>query len=114
MAFGGLTKKDVKLVEFSSYGAMWKGIVNNEVDAAIESTISGQVEGSRNLAARDHLSAHTRSRQGRLGAACTSSAPTSYPLKATCGGGLSRRAPVELPSYPYPIFMAYAIAAGRS
>ena len=29
LAFGGLTKADVKLVEFSSYGAMWKGIINN-------------------------------------------------------------------------------------
>ncbi len=44
LAFGGLTKSDVKLVEFSSYGAMWKGMVNNEVDAAIASNISGQVK----------------------------------------------------------------------
>ena len=44
LAFGGLTRNDVKLVEFSSYGAMWKGIVNNEVDAAIASTISGQAK----------------------------------------------------------------------
>ena len=41
LAFGGLTRNDVKLVEFSSYGAMWKGILNNEVDAAIASSISG-------------------------------------------------------------------------
>jgi len=27
LAFGGLTRNDVKLVEFSSYGAMWKGIL---------------------------------------------------------------------------------------
>ena len=44
LAFGGLTRNDVKLVEFSSYGAMWKGMVNNEVDAAIASNISGQVK----------------------------------------------------------------------
>ena len=44
IAFGGLTRNDVKLVEFSSYGAMWKGMVNNEVDAAIASNISGQVK----------------------------------------------------------------------
>ena len=42
LAYGGLTKNDVKIVEFSSYGAMWKGMVNNEVDAAFASTISGQ------------------------------------------------------------------------
>ena len=44
LAYGGLTRDDVKLVEFSSYGAMWKGILNNEVDAAIASTISGQAK----------------------------------------------------------------------
>ena len=44
LAFGGLNRSDVKLVEFSSYGAMWKGMVNNEVDAAIASNISGQVK----------------------------------------------------------------------
>ena len=44
LAFGDLTRSDVKLVEFSSYGAMWKGMVNNEVDAAIASNISGQVK----------------------------------------------------------------------
>ena len=44
LAFGGLTRNDVKLVEFSSYGAMWKGMVNNEVDAAIASNISGQTK----------------------------------------------------------------------
>ena len=42
LAFAGLTRADVKPVEFSSYGAMWKGFLNNEVDAAIASTISGQ------------------------------------------------------------------------
>src|SRR5688572_11096587 len=44
LAFGNLTRNDVKLVEFSSYGAMWKGMLNNEVDAAIASNISGQVK----------------------------------------------------------------------
>jgi TRAP transporter TAXI family solute receptor len=44
LAFGNLTANDVKLVEFSAYGAMWKGMLNNEVDAAIASNISGQVK----------------------------------------------------------------------
>ncbi|MBL8673739.1 MAG: TAXI family TRAP transporter solute-binding subunit, partial [Rhodospirillales bacterium] len=44
LAFGGLKVSDVKLVEFSSFGAMWKGMVNNEVDAAWASTISGQAK----------------------------------------------------------------------
>src|SRR5690606_30596552 len=44
LAFGGLTRDDVKLVEFSSFGAMWKGVLNNETDAAFASTISGPVK----------------------------------------------------------------------
>ncbi len=41
LAFAGLTKNDVKAVEFASYGAMWKGLVNNDVDAAFGTTITG-------------------------------------------------------------------------
>ena len=41
LAFGGLKQSDVKIVEFSSYGAMWKGLINNDVDAAFATTITG-------------------------------------------------------------------------
>ena len=41
LAFGDLKQSDVKAVEFSSYGAMWKGMVNNDVDAAFATTITG-------------------------------------------------------------------------
>jgi TRAP transporter TAXI family solute receptor len=41
IAFAGLTQKDVKIVEFASYGAMWKGIVNNDADAGFATTITG-------------------------------------------------------------------------
>ena len=41
LAFGDLKQGDVKVVEFSSYGAMWKGLINNEVDAAFGTTITG-------------------------------------------------------------------------
>jgi len=40
LAFAGLTQKDVKIVEFASYGAMWKGIVNNDADAGFATTIA--------------------------------------------------------------------------
>src|ERR1700754_3265282 len=33
LAFAGLKQSDVKVVEFASYGAMWKGLVNNDTDA---------------------------------------------------------------------------------
>jgi TRAP transporter TAXI family solute receptor len=41
LAFAGLTQKDVKIVEFASYGAMWKGIVSNDADAGFATTITG-------------------------------------------------------------------------
>ena len=41
LALRGLTAKDVKIVEFASNNAMWKGIVNNDVDAVFGSTITG-------------------------------------------------------------------------
>jgi len=41
LAFGDLKQSDVKVVEFSSYGAMWKGMVNNDIDAAFATTITG-------------------------------------------------------------------------
>src|SRR6187549_1979053 len=41
LAFAGITSKDVKIVEFASNNAMWKGAVNNDVDALFGSTIAG-------------------------------------------------------------------------
>jgi TRAP transporter TAXI family solute receptor len=40
LAFGGLTQKDVKVVEFASYGAMWKGLINNGVPSSSSSASS--------------------------------------------------------------------------
>jgi TRAP transporter TAXI family solute receptor len=107
LAFAGLTKSDVKLVEFSSYGAMWKGILNNEVDAAIASTISGQAkeaEASPRGLVYPPVPAADKKGWARL----NEIGPYYAPHKATCGTGASPQNPIELPNYPYPIFMAYA------
>jgi TRAP transporter TAXI family solute receptor len=108
LAYGGLTRADVKLVEFSNYGAMWKGMVNNEVDAAFASTISGQareVDSSpRGLVwpAAPAGDKEAWARVNKIG-------PYFFPHKVECGaGGLSKSNPIEMPAYPYPIFMAYA------
>jgi TRAP transporter TAXI family solute receptor len=106
LAFGGLTRNDVKLVEFSSYGAMWKGIVNNEVDAAIASTISGQAkeaEASPRGLVYPPTPAADKAGWERL----RKFGPYYSPHKATCGVGASKESPIELPNYPYPIFVAY-------
>ena len=68
IAFAGLTEKDVTLVQFPSNNAMWKGIINNEADVALSSTISGQSKEADDLAARHPVAAHAGRRQGRLGA----------------------------------------------
>jgi len=107
LAFGGLTRNDVKLVEFSSYGAMWKGIINNEVDAAIASTISGQAKEAE-ASPRGLLYPPTPASDREGWARLNKFGPYYAPHKATCGVGITAATPVELPNYPYPIFMAYA------
>src|SRR5688572_24856358 len=107
LAFAGLGRSDVKLVEFSSYGAMWKGIVNNEVDAAIASTISGQAKEAE-ASPRGLLYPPTPAADRAGWARLNKIGPYYIPHKATCGVGISAANPVELPNYPYPIFMAYA------
>lgn len=107
LAFGGLTKNDVKLVEFSSYGAMWKGIINNEVDAAIGSTISGQAkEAEASPRGLIYPPAPAADKAGWV--RVNKISPYYSPHKATCGVGISAQNPVELTNYPYPIFMVYA------
>ena len=107
IAFGGLTKADVKLVDYSSYGAMMKGLVNNEVDIVFASTISGQAKEAENsprgimwppMPASDTAGWE---RMQKL-------APYFYPHKSSCGAGYAKGETIEVAVYPYPIFMAYA------
>jgi TRAP transporter TAXI family solute receptor len=107
LAFGGLTRSDVKLVEFSSYGAMWKGMVNNEVDAAIASNISGQVK-EVETSPRGIVFPPTPAADREGWARLNKIGPYYQPHKSTCGSGVPAGGSVELPAYPYPIFMAYA------
>lgn len=110
LAFGGLTKNDVKPVEFSSFGAMWKGMINNEVDAAVASTITGQVK-ELETSPRGVVMPQTPASDKDGWARMRKIGPYFYPHKVTCGaGGLSKTNSLDLPTYPYPIFMAYAKA----
>lgn len=89
LAFGNLTPKDVKLVEFSSYGAMWKGIINNEVDSAIASTISGQAKEAE-ASPRGLFYPTTPASDKEGWARVNKVAPYYVPHKATCGSGPER------------------------
>ena len=67
LAFAELNKKDVKIVEFASYGAMWKGLINNDMDAAFGTTITGPAKEAETSPRGLDLAAAARQRQGRLG-----------------------------------------------
>lgn len=106
IAYGGWTDKDVKLVEFASYGAMMKGVVNNEIDLFFGSTISGlakEIESSPRGVHWIPMPASDKEGWARL----QKVAPYFYPHKASCGAGFAKGQVIETSVYPYPIFMAY-------
>ena len=100
LAFAGLTQKDVKIVEFASYGAMWKGIVNNDADAGFATTITGPARELENSPRGiiwpplPHSDKAGWARVKKVGAFFTK-------LVATCGAAISPEKPVEMGNYPY-------------
>jgi TRAP transporter TAXI family solute receptor len=107
LAFGGLTQNDVKVVEFASYGAMWKGMINNDVDAAFGTTITGpakEAETSPRGLVWPALPKNDTAGWERL----KKVGSFFFPQLATCGAGISPEKPIELGNYPYPIYVAYA------
>lgn len=107
LAFAGLTQNDVKIVEFASYGAMWKGILNNDVDAAFGTTITGpakEIETSPRGIVWPPLPKSDAAGWARVNRI----ASYMFPHLATCGAGISPQKPVELSNFPYPIYVAYA------
>src|SRR5437899_9126165 len=106
LAFGGLKQSDVKTVEFSSYGAMWKGLLNNDTDAAFATTITGPAKEAETsprgliwppLPHSDNAGWERVQKVGSF----------FFRHVATCGAGISKEKPIELGNYPYPIFVAY-------
>ncbi len=110
LAYGDLKQTDVKIVEFASYGAMWKGMVNNDVDAAFATTITGpakELETSPRGIIWPPLPPGDKAAWERV----KKVAPFFYPHKATCGAGITAQNPIELSNYPYPIATVYASQA---
>ena len=107
LAFANLTEKDVKIVEFASYGAMWKGMVNNDVDAAFATTITGpakELETSPRGVMWPALPFGDKAGWERV----KSVAPYFTQHKVTCGaGGISKDNPIEMGAYPYPLYTVY-------
>ncbi|MGD9805146.1 MAG: TAXI family TRAP transporter solute-binding subunit [Hyphomicrobiaceae bacterium] len=106
LAFAGLTTKDVTINEFASNGAMWKGMLNNEVDAVFGSNISGfarETESSpRGLfyPVMPHSDKAGWERVSKIG-------PYFAKHLSTCGVSGSKDKPLETSAYPYPIFTVY-------
>jgi len=106
LAFGNLKQSDVKVVEFSSYGAMWKGLINNDTDAAFATTITGPAKEAETSPRGiiwpplPHSDKAGWARVQKVGS-------FFFPHIATCGAGISKEKPIELGNYPYPIFVAY-------
>jgi TRAP transporter TAXI family solute receptor len=107
LAFAGLTQSDVRIVEFASYGAMWKGLINNDTDAAFGTTITGPAKEAETsprglvwppLPAKDKAGWERMQKVGSF----------FFPHLATCGAGITPEKPIELGNYPYPIFVTYA------
>lgn len=107
IAYGGLTQKDVKIVEFASYGAMWKGLINNDADGAFGSTVTGpakELESSPRGITWPLLPPEDKAaweRVKKVGAFFT-------PHTVTCGAAIEASKPQKLATYPYPIATTYA------
>jgi TRAP transporter TAXI family solute receptor len=108
LAFANLSTKDVKIVEFASNNAMWKGAVNNDVDAMFGSTIAGpakELETSpRGIVwpPLPHTDKAGWERVRKVG-------PFFTEHNATCGaGGITKDKSIQIGAYPYPIFAVYA------
>lgn len=107
LAFGGLTWDDVTKVEFSGFSASWKGLINNQVDAAFASTVTPL---SKQLAASPRgvrwitLPHDDAAGWKRLHAA----APYFLKHMATVGSEISKDKPWEGSTYSYPILVTNA------
>lgn len=107
LAFAGLTWDDVRKVEFGGFGAAMDGIINNQVDAAFSSSISGkayQIAKSPRGLVYPIISHKDKAGWARMNAV----APFFFPFMGTEGAELSRDKPAESATYPYPILMTYA------
>ena len=107
LAFANLTWNDVQKVEFGGFGASMDGIINNQVDAAFTSSISGkayQIAKSPRGLVYPVFSHKDKAAWARMNAV----APFFFPFMGTEGAELSKDQPAESASYPYPILMTYA------
>lgn len=113
LAFANLTWADVQKVEFGGFGQAMQGLINNQVDAAFASTISGpayQLASSPRGIAYPTVPHKDAEGWKRLKA----KAPFFVPFMGAEGPEMSADKKVEAATYPYPVLMTYEkIDAGQ-
>ncbi len=104
LACGGLSWDDVTKVEFPGYGASWQGMVNDQVDAAFASTMSGPTK-KLEASPRGIFWPPVPHGDQACWDGIAKTAPYFVPNIGTRGTGLSVENPHEGARYPYPILM---------
>ncbi|ORE93211.1 hypothetical protein ATO13_15555 [Stappia sp. 22II-S9-Z10] len=107
LAYGGLTWDDVERVDFGGFGAAWRGLMDDQVDAAFASTNSGMAyeaaTGPRGLfwppVDPDDAAGLKR---------MTGVAPFFTPNKATVGADIDGTDGYQGAGYAYPVLTAMA------
>ena len=112
LAFANLTWNDVKKVEFGGFGQAMDGIVNNQVDAAFSSTISGQAY--KIASSPRGIRYPTFPHNDKEGwARVNKIAPFFVPAFGTEGAELSTENKAEAATYPYPVLMTHEVDRHR-
>lgn len=105
LAYAGLTWDDVEKVEFGGFGDSWKGLINNQVDAAFASTNSGRAyEAAASPRGLVWPKIHHDDTEGI--ARMQAIAPFFTPNMATVGANIDGGEPYEGAGYAYPVLVA--------
>jgi TRAP transporter TAXI family solute receptor len=105
LAYGGLTWDDVTKVEFGGFGDSWKGLINNQVDAAFASTNSGMAyEAAASPRGLTWPPIDPNNKDGI--ARMREIAPFFAPNKATVGANIDGTPGYQGAGYAYPVLIA--------
>ncbi|MGE3643661.1 MAG: TAXI family TRAP transporter solute-binding subunit [Beijerinckiaceae bacterium] len=107
LAFGGLTWKDVTVVEVAGFGPMQRAFMQGQVDASIATTLSTVPKRADASPAGPIKWLPTpladKAGWGRM----QNIVPFNIPIKVTSGTGVSKDKPLEGGHYPLPVIIAY-------
>jgi TRAP transporter TAXI family solute receptor len=107
LAFGGLTRKDVKEVWFGSYNAMKDAVLANQLDAFGSVTTSANVR-QIEASPRGLVWPNFEPDNKKGWEAMTKIISFAEPFKETKGASISEKDPVWLVGYRYPMITTYA------